>query len=634
MDIFHQILQQYWGYSHFRPLQEDIIHSVSEGRDTLGLMPTGGGKSITFQVPALAMEGVCIVVTPLISLMKDQVDNLRNLGIKAAAVYSGMKHHEIVIALENVVLGDYKFLYVSPERLQSTLFLSKLRVMNVCLLVVDEAHCISQWGYDFRPSYLSVADIRKELPGVPVLALTATATPDVVKDIQLRLQFKKENVFQKSFDRTNLHYVVRLVENKMVSLLQILQKTKGTAIVYVRSREKTKEIAKELQKNGFSADFYHAGISSEEKTRKQNAWKNNECRVIVATNAFGMGIDKPDVRLVVHMDAPNSIEEYYQEAGRAGRDEKKAYAVMLYMKTDTTRLKKRITDEFPEKAFIKDVYEQLAYFFQVADGFGVDQGFDFNIHAFCQSYKLPLLPTHHALKILDLAGYIEYEDEVDSRSRLMFSVFRDDLYRLEFAGGYDELIYTILRLYTGLFADYVSIDENALAARIGKTRREIYEMLVFLDKQHILDYIPQKKTPLIVYRKSRVEKKYLVISKDVYETRKTKFIDRISVMRDYFERTDICRSRILLTYLGEKNVKDCGRCDVCLSRRKKGVDNNSFEAIRLKIEELLQKEAIRLSDMERLLPDYELAETSAVVRFLLDQGRIALDKERLYLPGK
>ncbi|OJU47342.1 MAG: recombinase RecQ [Bacteroidales bacterium 45-6] len=634
MDIFHQILRQYWGYDSFRPLQEDIIHSVAQKQDTLGLMPTGGGKSLTFQVPAMAMEGVCLVVTPLISLMKDQVDNLRQRGIKAVAVYSGMKRQEILVAFDNVILGDYKFLYISPERLTTELFLAKLKSMNVSLLVVDEAHCISQWGYDFRPSYLTVADIRTALPNIPVLALTATATPEVVKDIQARLQFKKENVFQKSFDRSNLHYVVRETENKMGSLVRIVEKTEGTAIVYVRSRDRTKEIAGELTKLGHRADFYHAGLSPEEKARKQNEWKNDECRIIVATNAFGMGIDKPDVRLVVHIDSPNSIEEYYQEAGRAGRDEKKAYAVMLHLKGDSAKLKKRIADEFPEKEFVKRIYDQLAYFFQVADGFGLDRTFDFDLHAFCSAYKLPVLPTHHALKILEMAGYIEYADEVDNRSRLMFTVYRDELYRFSLNPEFEQLIHVVLRLYTGLFADYVTIDENAIAAKLGKSRKEVYDMFVTLSKQQILDYIPHKKTPLITYRQARMEQKYLVISKDVYEIRKKRYVERITAMNDYATRTDVCRSRMLLTYLGEKNVKDCGRCDVCLARKKQGVSHAAYDEIRLQVLQMLAEHDFAASEIIEKLSGYEASEVTSVIRFLLDQRVVLLDIDRLYLSEK
>ncbi len=634
MSHFRQILKEYWGYDAFRPLQEDIIRSVSEGQDTLGLMPTGGGKSLTFQVPTMAMQGVCIVITPLISLMKDQVDNLQARGIKAAAVYSGMKRQEILVALENVILGDYKFLYVSPERLETELFRLKLRQMNVCLLVVDEAHCISQWGYDFRPSYLGIANVRQLLPDVPILALTATATPLVMRDIQYRLSFPKENVFQKSFDRSNLHYVVRMGDDKLEQLVRILQKTDGTAIVYVRSRERTKEVAGELQKLGFSADFYHAGISSEEKERKQNDWKLGDCRVIVATNAFGMGIDKPDVRLVVHLDSPNSIEEYYQEAGRAGRDEKKAYAVMLCSKSDAGKLQKRLTDEFPERDFIKQIYSKLAYFYEVADGFGSGQVFDFNIYDFCKAYKLPMLPTHNALRILSLSGYIEYLDEVDNRSRLMFLTVRDALYNLQLEADLEVLIMAVLRNYTGLFADYVNIDENALAHQTGKTRQQVYEMLKILSKLNIVSYIPQKKTPLIIYRRDRVEERLLVIPPTVYEQRKERATQRIEAMKNYFVRTDVCRSKMLLSYLGEQDATDCGRCDVCIQRRKQGNTEASFQDVRLRLKNILQDNSLSVIQLSSMLDDIPREELSSVLRELIDHHQISITHDKLRWIGQ
>ncbi|MDR1557153.1 MAG: RecQ family ATP-dependent DNA helicase, partial [Tannerellaceae bacterium] len=465
MSVYHEILEKYWGYTSFRPLQEDIIHSVSAGKDTLGLMPTGGGKSITFQVPALAVEGVCIVVTPLIALMKDQVDNLRRNGIKATAVYSGMRRQEIISRLENCIFGDYKFLYVSPERLGTELFRAKVQAMLVSYLVIDESHCISQWGYDFRPSYLSIAAIRELLPAVPVLALTATATPEVIDDIQEKLLFREKNVYRKSFYRENLSYVVRRTDDKLNSLIQILQKVPGSAIVYVRSRQRTKEIAGELRRAGIQADFFHAGLNPEEKTLRQNNWKSGECRVIVSTNAFGMGIDKPDVRLVVHVDMPGSLEEYFQEAGRAGRDEKRAYAVALCSGIDNAKLKKRLADEYPDKNFIFRVYEALGNYFQIATGYGLDTVHDFSLSDFCSVFRFSVLQTHHALKILELSGYIEYTEEVDNASRLLFTVTRDDLYRYlhQEDKQMDEVIHTLLRSYTGLFTDYAYIDEALIS---------------------------------------------------------------------------------------------------------------------------------------------------------------------------
>lgn len=635
MDIFHQILQQYWGYNHFRPLQESIIKSVYAGKDTLGLMPTGGGKSITFQVPALALDGLCLVVTPLIALMKDQVDNLKSKGIKALAIYSGMSHTEILTTLENAILGDYKFLYISPERLSTRLFQLKLKDMNICLLAVDESHCISQWGYDFRPSYMNIASIREQFPNVPVLALTATATPEVTDDIQNILCFKEKNLLRKSFVRLNLAYIVRYSEDKLSSLIQILSKMQGTAIVYVRSRIKTKEISENLVRNGISADYYHAGLPSYEKTRKQNAWKNNECRVIVSTNAFGMGIDKPDVRVVVHMDLPNSIEEYYQEAGRAGRDEQKAYAIILYNKTDSSKLKKRISDEYPERDFILLVYESLSYFFQIAEGFGMDIAYDFNLYQFCSTYKYPVLPTHNALKILDLAGYIEYTDEADSQSRLMFQIYRDELYKYEFDFEYERLINIILRLYTGLFADYVNINEGEIGIHIHKNRKEVYEMLKVLSKRHIIDYIPYKKTPFIVYVQPRFDRKHISIPKSVYEIRKERFTKRILGITEYVERNDVCRSRMLLSYFGEKESKDCGCCDVCLSKNSAGMTTFRSKQILDSISrKLLEVEGgrILLEDIINSLPDYTKEDILSIVRYQLDEGFFCMFEGYLMLP--
>lgn len=634
MNIFQKILYEYWGYSEFRPLQEDIIKSVFSGKDTLGLMPTGGGKSITFQVPALAMEGICLVITPLIALMKDQVDNLKEKGIKALCIYSGMSHNEIMITLDNAILGDYKFLYISPERLGTQLFRSKLRSMNVCLLAIDESHCISQWGYDFRPSYMNIADIRKELPNVPVLALTATATPEVTDDIQNILGFKEKNVFRKSFERRNLSYIVRESDNKTESLIKILSKIKGSAIVYVRSRLRTKEIATELIQQGFSADFYHAGLTNDDKTRKQNAWKDNECRIIVSTNAFGMGIDKPDVRLVVHIDLPNSIEEYYQEAGRAGRDEQKAYAVILYSKTDSTKLKKRIDDEFPEREFVIRVYESLAYFFQVAEGFGLNSSFDFSLHQFCSIYKYPLIPTHNALKIIELAGYIEYTDETDNQSRVIFTVYRDELYKYEFSKEYEQLINTMLRLYTGIFADYVTINESTIALHLQTSRTEVYQMLKILAKKQIIEYIPFKKTPFIIYKQARVSIKYLVISQNVYEVRKKRFEKRIKGITQYTERNDICRSRMLLTYFGEAKSKDCGQCDVCLSKSDTGINNYKFNDISRKIEQLITYKNYSIEDIIEAIPEYNKEDIINIIRFNIDNETYFLEEDYLKYNAK
>lgn len=598
-------------------------------------MPTGGGKSITFQVPALVMEGICIVVTPLIALMKDQVDNLRRLGIKATAVYSGMTRQEIIGQLENCIFGDYKFLYVSPERLATDIFLSKLQAMNVCLLVIDESHCISQWGYDFRPSYMKIADVREQLPGVPVLALTATATPEVVDDIQERLHFKEKNVFRKSFVRKNLSYIVRRTEDKINSLVYILGKVPGTAIVYVRNRKRTKEVATILREAGISADFFHAGLNRDEKTLRQSRWKNNECRVIVSTNAFGMGIDKPDVRLVVHLDMPGSLEEYYQEAGRAGRDEQRAYAVALCSNTDTAKLKKRLADEYPDREFISRVYDALGNYYQIAMGYGLDTVHDFSLIDFCSAYKFSHLQAHHALKILELAGYIEYTEEQDNASRLMFSATRDELYKyLHQDKKTDEVIQCILRSYTGLFSDYVYINEGLISTRTGLSQQEIYDVLIGLSKYRIVNYIPHKKTPLIIYTRTREELKYLSIPRSAYEERKERFENRMNRVIEYINEDRVCRSRMLISYFGEKGISDCGCCDVCLAKNDSGLNNHTFNAIRDTLLETLEEtgsqEVKKLSEELSFPADKVIT----VVRFLaehddrfsLEDGTLSLTK--------
>ena len=618
MDVFHEVLSKYWGYESFRPLQEDIIHSIYEGKDTLGLMPTGGGKSLTFQVPALCMEGICIVVTPLIALMKDQVDNLKKTGIKATAIYSGMSRQEIIKQLENCIFGDYKFLYVSPERLSTEIFLSKLQAMQVNILVVDESHCISQWGYDFRPSYFNIADIRTLLPDVPVLALTATATPEVVNDIQERLLFKKKQVFQKSFARTNLSYVVRETEDKINTLLHIIDKIPGTAIVYVRSRKRTKEISDALRLSGISADFFHAGLNRDIKTQKQNAWKSGECRVIVSTNAFGMGIDKADVRLVVHIDMPSSLEEYYQEAGRGGRDEKQAYAVALCGKSDLRTLKKKLTDEFPERAFIERVYDALGNFYQIAVGFGMDTVHDFDLGLFCQNFKFPIVPTHHALKLLDLAGYITYTEEVESASRVIFTCTKDSLYQYKQEDNKtDELIQMLLRSYTGLFADPVFINESLLATRTQTTARDVFERLSSLSKRRLLHYIPKKKTPLIIYTRTREELKYLTIPRIAYEERKERASNKLDKMVHYLTNNQACRSRVLLHYFGETKSQNCGTCDVCLAKNHLGLVHHQIVAINEALEKLLTTEWQDEREIVNQLP-FSTNKNIAILRFLLD----------------
>ena len=632
MNKYQEILEQYWGYDSFRDLQEEIITSIGEGKDTLGLMPTGGGKSITFQVPALAQEGLCLVITPLIALMKDQVYNLRKRGIKALAVYSGMTRQEIITALENCIFGNYKFLYISPERLDTEIFRIKLRSMKVSMITVDESHCISQWGYDFRPAYLKIAEIRELLPGVPVLALTATATPEVVKDIQARLNFHEGNVFRMSFERKNLAYIVRKTDNKTKELLHILRRIPGSAIIYVRNRRRTKEITELLVNEDITADFYHAGLDNAVKDLRQKRWQNGEVRVMVATNAFGMGIDKPDVRIVLHLDLPDSPEAYFQEAGRAGRDGEKAYAVILYTKSDKTTLHKRIVDTFPDKEYILNVYEHLQYYYQMAMGDGFQCVREFNIEEFCRKFKYFPVPVDSALKILTQAGYLEYTDEQDNASRILFTLRRDELYKLREMGAEAEaLIQTILRSYTGVFTDYAYISEASLSIRTGLTREQIYNILVTLTKRRIVDYIPRKKTPYIIYTRERQELRFVHIPPSVYEERKVRYEARIKAMEEYVTSDNVCRSRMLLRYFGEKNEHNCGQCDVCISHRATdSLSEASFEKLKRQITELLIQNPLSPVEIANKITA-EKEEVAEVIRHLLEEGALKMQDGMIHI---
>ena len=625
------ILHQYWGYPDFRGIQKEIIESIGAGKDTLGLMPTGGGKSLTFQIPALAQDGVCIVITPLIALMKDQVDHLRHQGIPAAAVYSGMHRDAIVATLENCVLGGTRLLYISPERIGSDIFQVKLRHMKVSFITVDEAHCISQWGYDFRPSYLQIAAIRRLVPKAPVLALTATATPEVVDDIQERLGFKVKNVFRMSFERKNLAYVVRQTEDKDAEMVHILQSVPQTAIIYCRSRKRTKDVAQKLTEYGISATWYHAGLEPAVKDQRQNDWQNDRIRVIVATNAFGMGIDKPDVRVVIHLDCPSSLEAYFQEAGRAGRDGRKAYAVLLYNGSDRRTLQKRVEDTFPPKEYVQTVYEHLAYFYQIGVGSGAGCTFEFPIDRFCTTFKHFPTRANAALTLLQRAGYIDYEQNPDTQARIRFLLNRDDLYRLDaLSDKENEVVTALLRNYGGLFSDYGYVDESYIAQEAGLDRNQTYTVLVNLSKKRIINFIPRKNTPIIRYRSDRIDGADIVLDRSVYEDRKAQFVKRILSVIDYAQNGRVCRSRQLLRYFGETKSVDCGQCDVCLSHTDTE-DGDERKLIRRQLLTLLADgKKHHITEIRRLNSDWEL--TGDVMREMVLEEDIRMEGSFLLRP--
>jgi len=649
VDNYQSILKKYWGYDDFRGIQREIIESIGNGCDTLGLMPTGGGKSITFQVPALAQEGTCIVITPLIALMKDQVQNLRHRGIRASAIHSDMAHDDVLRILENAVFGAVKLLYVSPERLSSELFLKKLEHMQVSFICVDEAHCISQWGYDFRPSYLAIGKIRSIVPQAPILALTATATPLVINDICDKLSSHPSpltshlspltphsfKVFRMSFERKNLAYIVRYVSDKEEQMRHILQNVPGTAIIYTRSRRRTKEIASMLNEAGMSATFFHAGLDSNIKDQRQKDWQAGKIRIMVATNAFGMGIDKPDVRVVLHADCPDSIEAYFQEAGRAGRDGQKAYAVLLFNDSDRSKLLKRISDTFPEKEEIKEVYDHLAYFYQIGVGSGYNHVFEFPIDKFCHNFRHFPTRVLSSLKILQRAGYISYQEEEEGQARLRFRLERDDLYRLRDNGTQaDALIVALLRNYSGLFNDYVYIDEAFLAQQTGLTRPQVYLILKELGRRGIVDFIPQRSTPLIRYTQRREDSAYLQLPPAVYDDLKERYRERIEKMIEYATSENRCRSRMLLHYFGQDDAKDCGQCDVCLERCSTLNKAEDADRAQTLIEELLADgKQHHVSELHKLNMPYGPIETALETMIyeeivIDDDGLLSLKNKR------
>jgi len=627
IESYRQILTKYWGFSSFKPLQEDIIRSVAEGRDTLGLMPTGGGKSITFQVPALAQEGICLVITPLIALMKDQVNRLNELEIKSIAIHSGMSGEEIDNALENCIFGDYKFLYISPERIATRIFQARVARLNLSLVAIDEAHCISQWGYDFRPSYLKIASLREYISEkVPFLALTASATPQVIDDIMKKLAFRQKNVLKTSFNRKNISYLVRKVEDKGTYLIKTLRKTGGSGIVYVRSRKRCKEVAELLVSNSISADFYHAGLPDELRDKKQASWTTGETRVIVATNAFGMGIDKSEVRFVIHWDIPDCIESYFQESGRSGRDGKPAFSVLLYTPADKSRLLDNIRKKYPPVEKIKDIYEALCNYLQVPLGSGKDIVFEFNLYDFVAKFRLPVIETYNSLQFLQREGYMEFTEEINNPSRVHFIVSRDDLYKFQVANeSFDGFIKLLLRSYTGMFSEFVPINEEALSRKSAATRETIYQYLVKLSSLNIIRYIPGKKSALVIFTEERLVRKALMISPDNYLNVKEKYEIRLDKMIGYADTDNHCRSVYLLDYFGEESDR-CGTCDVCRERNELELSKYEFDMILEEIKSVLSDKNPDAEELVKLI-DYPEDRVIKVIRWLLDHNKILPDMD-------
>ncbi len=632
MNQYEEILKKYWGYDKFRPMQLEIIESIGSGKDTLGLLPTGGGKSITFQVPALSKPGICIVITPLIALMKDQVENLRKKNIKAYAIYSGQTKQEIDILLNNCIYGEIKFLYISPERIGTEIFKARVPDMNVNLIAVDEAHCISQWGYDFRPAYLKIANLRQLLPNTPVLALTATATTNVVDDIQDKLLFPQKNIFKKSFERKNLIYWVKDSENKDNDLLRITHKNQGTGIVYVRNRRKTKETANLLIKNGIAADYYHAGLSPEIRDQKQQEWMNGKTKVIVSTNAFGMGIDKPNVRYVVHLDLPDSLEAYFQEAGRGGRDEKTAHAILLYNRHDRAKLRQNLTNSYPAIEFIKEIYDNVCKYLNIPLGAGKTCSYNFELGEFITKYHYSAIPVLNALKILEMEGYIAVAEEVNMPPRVKFIVNRNDLYKFQVTNlQFDSFIKLLLRSYTGMFQEYAPIDEYILATKAQCNIETVQEYLKLLDKMKIIDFIPRLDKPQLVMTEERLDILNIYISKDHYDIRKKNYQDKIEAAIRYAESTQICRSRLLLEYFGDLTAENCEQCDVCLNNRKKNITTKFFGQIRHDILRLIEKKPMALVGLVNKL-NYEENYILHVLQWMLDNNLIEKNSQGEYNP--
>ncbi len=626
-----QLLLKYWGYSSFRPLQEDIIRSVLAGKDTLALLPTGGGKSICFQIPALARDGICLVISPLIALMKDQVENLRKRGIPAAAIYSGMHPHEIEITLSNATYGNLKFLYLSPERLATPRIREVVRLMKVNLLAVDEAHCISQWGYDFRPPYLVLADIRELIPHVPVLALTATATPKVVTDIQRKLAFKQENLFQKSFERKNLTYLVIREEDKLKRLIRIVNKVKGSGIIYVRNRRQTKEIAEFLVKNKISADFYHAGLDPALRDKRQQAWIREEKRLIVSTNAFGMGIDKPNVRLVIHLDLPDCIEAYFQEAGRAGRDEKQAYAVLLYEAADIIDARNNLALAFPGIQTIRDVYQSLGNFYQIPVGVGKDQQFDFDLGLFADQYRLQPIVVFNCLKFLEKEGFIMLTEPFHNPSKVHIKAQKEDLYRFQVENAlYDHFVKTMLRSYGGILTDFVKISEPELARRSGISESQVVKNLTYLARLQLVDYVPQTSKPQLIFTQERVNVTDLSLSDETYRLRLEESRFRTEKMISYAESTARCRSQSLLSYFGETGSRRCGSCDVCLERNKVSLNEMEFNRVVELIKPMLKTQPCTLEEIMMTAEPLGEDKVLRALQWLIDNEKIKIEQDGKY----